>query len=152
MTTVLDCVRRIVSALHRGSRLAEKRVGMSSAQLFVLRALSQAPALSINELAQLTHTHQSSVSVVVRRLVEHGLVQRRKASGDARRLELKLTSRARAILRQAPDTAQQRLISSMGRMTAAQRRQLATLMQCLVRDLGAKPAAPAMFFEDSSAI
>ncbi len=62
---MLDAIRRIVQALRESSRAAEKRVGLSGAQLFVLQTLGESPGLSLNELAERTRTHQSSVSVVV---------------------------------------------------------------------------------------
>ena len=72
---VLDAMRRIVQALRESSRWAERHVGLSGAQLFVLQTLAETPGLSVNELAERTHTHQSSVSVVVSRLAAR-LVER----------------------------------------------------------------------------
>src|SRR4051794_8130303 len=66
---IMDAIRRIVRVLRVSSRAAEKQVGLSGAQLFVLHKLADTPALSLNELADRTRTHQSSVSVVVQRLV-----------------------------------------------------------------------------------
>src|SRR5665213_199086 len=70
---ILDSIRRIVRLLRVSSREAEREVGLSGAQLFVLRTLSEHKFLSVNELAERTHTHQSSVSVVVQVLVDKGL-------------------------------------------------------------------------------
>src|SRR3954469_8533224 len=86
---ILDAVRRIVRTLHESSRAAEKSLGLTGAQLFVLQKLADAPGLSLNALAAQTHTHQSSVSTVVSRLVERGLVLRPAAADDGRRLELR---------------------------------------------------------------
>jgi hypothetical protein len=69
----LDALRRIVQVLRESSRWAERHVGLSGAQLFVLQTLGEAPAASVNDLAGRTHTHQSTVSMVVARLVERGL-------------------------------------------------------------------------------
>ena len=68
----------------------------------MLQQLAAAPAKSVNELADRTYTHQSSVSVVVRRLVEQGLVARRRASDDGRRRELSLTAAGRRLVARAP--------------------------------------------------
>ena len=95
---VLDSVRRIVRALHESSRAAEKQVGVTGAQLFVLQKLAEAPGLSLNEIAARTHTHQSSVSTVVSRLVARGLVLRAPAAADARRLELRLSAEGRRVI------------------------------------------------------
>src|SRR5690348_13047106 len=92
---VLDSFRRIVRLLRLSSREAEREVGLSGAQLFVLQKLSEAKMLSVNDLAERTHTHQSSVSVVAQTLVDKGLVARARAADDARRLELTLTPAAK---------------------------------------------------------
>ena len=96
---VVDSVRRIVRALRESSREAERKVGISGAQLFVLQQLAGGPAQSVSDLAERTLTHQSSVSVVVQRLVSVGLVARRPSRSDRRRTELRLTSRGRHVLR-----------------------------------------------------
>lgn len=81
---VLDCIRRIVRALRLFDREAEKRVGLSGAQVFVLEKLADGGGASINELADRTHTHQSSVSVVVQKLVDRKLVRRSSSARDWR--------------------------------------------------------------------
>src|SRR3954463_2640556 len=113
---VLDAVRRIVRELHQSSRAAEKLVGVSAAQLFVLQKLAEFPGASMNELAARTHTHQSSVSTVVARLVERGLVLRAPAADDGRRLELRLAADGRRLVTRAPDAAQSRLIQAIERL------------------------------------
>jgi DNA-binding MarR family transcriptional regulator len=149
VSAVLDSIRRIVHALRVGSRAAEKMVGLTSAQLFVLYKLADGPTLSLNELADRTRTHQSSVSVVVQRLVDRGLVDRARSGGDARRIELHLTAAARRLLGDAPDTAQQRLIAAIERMTTASRKNLSQMLIHLTDELGSPDSAPMMFFEES---
>src|SRR5262249_5588713 len=88
---VLDSLRRIVRSFRVSARAVEGRLGISAAQLFVLHQLAESDASSIDELAARTLTHQSSVSVVVARLAERGLVVRRTARDDARRTEIALS-------------------------------------------------------------
>jgi DNA-binding MarR family transcriptional regulator len=145
---VLDSVRRIVRLLREGSRASEEQVGLSAAQLFVLQKLYGAPSLSLNELAARTLTHQSSVSVVVRRLVERGLVQRRPAPHDARRLELSLTKRGQALVGRAPGAAQDRVIAAVETLPARTQTALAASLEALVRALGVHDRAAPMFFVD----
>jgi DNA-binding MarR family transcriptional regulator len=145
---VLDAVRRIVHGLRESSRRAEKHVGLSGAQLFVLHKLAESPALSLNELAALTHTHQSSVSTVVARLEAAGLVRRAWSTADGRRLELSLTHKGRQLAERAPDMAQERLIAAIEAMPATRRRQLASGLTEVARALDSSAATPAMFFEE----
>src|SRR4051794_12131990 len=63
--SILNSMRRIVDILRVASRAAEKDVGLSGAQLWVLHKLAEGPVISLNELAERTCTHQTSVSVVV---------------------------------------------------------------------------------------
>jgi DNA-binding MarR family transcriptional regulator len=145
---VLDAVRRIVHALRESSRLAEKYVGLSGAQLFVLQKLAESPGASVNELAERTHTHQSSVSTVVARLVERGLVKRTTSRLDRRRVELTLAARGRALTEGAPDVAQERLIRAIDTLPAGRRRLLAETLGELAAALDVAGRVPAMFFED----
>jgi DNA-binding MarR family transcriptional regulator len=146
---VMDDLRRIVQHLRVSSRRAEQRLGISGAQLFVLSKLAAAwpKSLSVNELAEQTLTHQSSVSVVVARLVERGLVKRVRSSVDRRRLELTLTAAARKLLKKAPQAAQERLIAALASMSRGEQAQLAALMQRFVAALGGEETAPELFFE-----
>jgi DNA-binding MarR family transcriptional regulator len=148
---VLDSFRRIVQALRESSRRAEREVGLTGAQLFVLQKLTAAPAGSINELAARTQTHQSSVSAVAARLVRRGLVQRVRDAGDARRLGLALTPRGRRIAARTPDTAQHRLIRGVDRLPPGRRKLLASCLADLAREVYAVRRRPAMFFENAPA-
>ena len=102
---ILDSIRRIVQLLRESSREAEA-LGLSGAQLFVLRTAADSPGLSVGALAERTRTHQSSVSVVVARLVEQGLLERSTAPDDSRRAEVRLTPEGLQRIRSAPATAQ----------------------------------------------
>ena len=145
---VLDAFRRIVQAL-RGDR---GRATLSSAQLFALQRLAEHPGASINDLAALTFTHQSSVSVVVQRLVRQQLVAKITAPDDRRRHQLALRPEGRRLLRRAPAAVQQRLIAAVSGLPAADRRALARALGTLARSVAPPDMAahPPMFFEDAS--
>jgi len=145
---VVDGLRRIVRALHYSHRLAEQRWQVSAAQLLVLQRLAEAPTLSVSELADRTFTHQSTVSVVVTRLVDRGLVRRARADDDARRAELALTASGRALLQRAMSTAQGELIVALDEMTSAQLRAIAAGLHDIVDSLGVAGEPAGMFFED----
>src|SRR6185436_9241289 len=143
---VLDAIRRIVRALRESSRAAEGAVGIGAAQLFVLHRLAASPAL--NELAARTFTHQSSVSVVVSRLVERGLLTRTRGGGeDGRRISISVTPAGRALLAKAPSAAQERLVAGLALMGAAPRHELAALLGRLVDLMALPDRSPPMFFE-----
>lgn len=150
LNEVMDALRRVTQAIRLSSSAAQKSVGITGAQLFVLQELARSPVTSLTELVDRTLTDQSSVSVVVSRLVERGLVVRQRSQVDARKVELRLAARGRALLRRAPETAQARLIESLRSVSAQELSVTASVLSRLARQMGASRAKPVMFFEPSA--
>lgn len=145
---VLESIRSIVRALHISTRAAERVYGLSGAQLFVLQKLREDDGATINQLAERTLTHQSTVSVVVRRLAAHELVNRRTAKDDARKIEVFLTAAGRRLVERAPEAAQQRLIEVLEGLSTEKRTKLACLLGEVVIEAGFALTEPPLFFED----
>jgi len=146
---IMDGIRTVVRALRINTRAIEKQMGISLAQLWVLQILAERPADSLNELALATATHQSSVSVVVRRLVERELVTRTTANRDKRRVRIELTESGRSLLGKAPPTVQVSLVAGLRRMAPEARDQLARLMRDWLKATGIEVGtAPPMLMED----
>jgi len=143
---LLDAIRRIVQSLHESSRASQAAIGLSAAQLFVLRTLEQAEELTVNEVAARTFTHQSSVSVVVSRLEARRLVKRRVDRSDARRRVVTLTPAGRRMLRTAPEAAQERLVDAVLAMAPTARQATARTLARLA-DVMAARRRPRMFLE-----
>jgi DNA-binding MarR family transcriptional regulator len=131
LTHVIDSLRSIIRTLRISGREAEQKLGISSAQLFVLQALHEARELSINELADLTFTHQSSVSMVVARLADGRFVTRRSASQDGRKVVVSLTPAGRAVLKRSPDAGQAKLVKALGSLPRADLSALASNLDAL---------------------
>jgi DNA-binding MarR family transcriptional regulator len=113
-----------------------------------MQQIAEHPGASVNELASLTFTHQSSVSVVVQRLVEQRLVVRKTAPEDRRRQSLGLTAEGRRVLRRAPAAVQERLIAAISTLPAADRRALARSLERVARAIAPEDGEhPPMFFE-----
>jgi DNA-binding MarR family transcriptional regulator len=145
---ILDAVRHLVRELRLSHQEALRRVGLSAAQVFVLQSLEDGQPLSLGEVAKRTATDQSSVSVVVARLVKARLVNRRRSLRDGRRLELGLTPAGRALLRKAPPSlAQESLVQALEKLPSGERHSLARLLGRVVVAMGAGKRAPRMFFE-----
>ncbi len=150
MRVVMDSLRRIVRELRLSASSAERGAGISSAQLFVLQALAEEPASSLSDLTERTLTDQSSVSVVVKRLVDRKLVARRGSELDARRVELSLTARGRKVIARVPDPTQARLLGALGRLSPLDLARLTTGLLAVVRQMGLEEASPRMFFEEDA--
>jgi len=144
----MDQFRRIVHAL-RSSHRAAGHLNLTGAQLFVLNVLGGAGRpLSVTDIAERTQTDQSTVSVVVSRLVERGLVSRKQSTEDTRRVELSLTARGRALQKKAPATVgQQRLTASLEQLSPRDARTLLKLLDRLVEDMQIADEPVEMLFD-----
>jgi DNA-binding MarR family transcriptional regulator len=149
----MNAIRRIVRALRISSRAAEKALGVSGAQLFVLQQLAEGAAKSdaapsIAQLADLTATDPSSVSVVVSRLVSRGLAARRSSKADARRAEVMITPAGRALLETAPQVVQHRMVEALVRLPPSRRQEMIVGLETVVAAMGVADQAASMFFEE----
>jgi DNA-binding MarR family transcriptional regulator len=132
---ILSSIRRLVRALRLEDRQSTGRYGLTGAQICVLHALQASDGISLNELSERIATDQSSASVVVQRLVESGLVSRTARADDRRHVELRLTQRGRAVVRDAPSPAQQKIADIVEVMAPPDRRKFAKLLESFVDEL-----------------
>jgi len=144
----LDAFRRIIQTLRQSSRDVERRVGLSAAQLFALQQLATMSGASVGDLAASTFTHQSSVSVVVQRLVDRKLVAKVTSPDDRRRVRLAVTDAGRALLRRSPEPVQDRLISGIAALPLGQRHAFVHALTMLADAVAGGTAPPPMLFED----
>jgi DNA-binding MarR family transcriptional regulator len=141
---IMDSLRRIVQALRRASTQYE---GLTSAQTFVLRMIASREGASVNDVAALTHTHQSTASEMIARLEASGLLERRIAADDRRRVELYLTEAGRSAIRNQTRTPQENLIEALATMQDGKRTALAEGLRALTHAAGLDEAIPPLFFE-----
>lgn len=145
---VMDGIRRVVQALRAmGETTTQAGAKVTPAQLFVLRQIGARPGLSLSELAGQTLTRESSVSEVVTRLARRGLVERRTATPDRRRLLLTLTPAGEHLIATASDTVQERLVAGLRALPDDTRRALADGLEAWLETSGLRDAPTPMFFE-----
>jgi len=147
MADAMDAIRRMVRALRVTDDASEATLGVSGAQLFVLRALEKAGATTTGELARRTATAQSTVSEVVTRLVARGLVTRRRSTSDRRRTVIALSEAGRELLTRAPETVQERMLAGFQQLAPEQQRRTAEGLAEWLRASGLGDLAATMFFE-----
>lgn len=143
----LELIRVLIDGLSRSARTLERQTGITNAQLFLLQQLAERDGLSVNELAERAGTHQSTVSLVVSRLVRAKLVRKTRSSTDARRTVLTLTSAAVRLLRNAPVPPATTLLRAVQQLSNGQAQSLATSLRALVDALGLPDRAAPLLFE-----
>lgn len=132
----MNAIRSLVRALRIDARAIEDSTGISLAQLVVLEKLCAAPARSIVELASRTATHSSSVSVVVKRLVDRGFVERSREGPDRRQVQFAVTEAGREFVRNAPRTVESYLADALKGFDPLDAARLASLLERWVGNAG----------------
>jgi DNA-binding MarR family transcriptional regulator len=134
-----DAIQSLIQSLRGSVGGNDRELRISGAQLLILQELAERPAQSVNELASNTHTHQSSVSMVVRRLVDKNLVRRTTFHSDARRVSLSLTAAGKAVVRRAPETSRTRLIAGLESFSRSEIRALADYLETIAKRVAKPP-------------
>jgi DNA-binding MarR family transcriptional regulator len=99
-------------------------------------------------LADALVVNQSSISALVDRLVRRGLVRRIRGRDDRRIVQVALTGRGRALVVDAPEAAQGRLLHALEEMRASDVRRIRRAMDQLVDAMEATDVKARFFFSD----
>lgn len=91
-------------ALQGMSRQMERTLGVSGPQRLVLREVGRRPDLPPGELAELLGVHPSTITGLVDRLVDRGLMHRVRRADDRRSSHLRLSPTGEALLHQDAPT------------------------------------------------
>jgi len=103
---ILKSLRIIFRSIQAHSRIVEKESGVSSAQLWMLWEIFNAPGMKVTELAAALSIHQSTCSNILDKLQQKGLIRRDRSGPDQRVVHLHLTEKGTKLLAQAPRPAQ----------------------------------------------
>ncbi len=145
---ILDCLRRIVQALRQSSSESERAFGLNGAQAWVLRAIADHQGASVNTIAALTFTHQSTVSEIVAKLEAKGMVSRTRSTEDGRKVELRLTEDGARAVGQGLRSGNEMLMAAVQGLPPETAAQLAMGLTTLADAAGVADKPARMFFED----
>jgi DNA-binding MarR family transcriptional regulator len=93
----MRCLWRLNHGLERLSRRMEATWGVTAQQRLIIRCVGKFPGMTASQLARQFHVDAGTVSTALTRLERKGLLQRRRAERDRRRLTLGLTAAGRAV-------------------------------------------------------
>lgn len=132
-----------VHLLHRAGQCADEMFALSLTtgsltprQFAVLKAVEGSIEPSQTTLVEMTGIDRSTVADIVRRLVERGLLQRRRTRQDARMYALRLTVKGQAAIRQAEPAAQTTDEKLLSALAPAERRAFIDALARIVTTIG----------------
>ena len=103
---VLINLRRIIRATDLYSRRLSKEVGLTAPQLLILQSIRALGAVSISKLSNEVSLSQGTVTTIIDRLENRGLVTRHRSTQDKRVVHATLTQDGEAMVKEAPTPLQ----------------------------------------------
>lgn len=103
---LLIALRRINKATDRGAKRLAKETGLTTPQLLVMQAISDAASLTVSDIAREINLTQATTTSIVNGLVRKGLLEKRRDVTDKRRVFVSPTQAGRQLIRDAPKTLQ----------------------------------------------
>lgn len=112
----LQRVWELVHALDVRSKRMAQTIGVTGPQRLVIRVVGQKPAQTASEIAQMLGKHPSTLTGVLARLEERGLLAREIDPADRRRARFTLTPAGKAIDRERKGTVEAATRRALARM------------------------------------
>jgi len=106
--------------LQRRSKRMEVEIGVTGMQRVVIRLIGRFPNVTAGRLAELVHVHPSTLTGVLKRLVEHGFVERERDRTDARVARFALTPEGATIDGSQAGTVEAAVRRAMARLEPEQ--------------------------------
>jgi DNA-binding MarR family transcriptional regulator len=96
----------LTHSLQRMSKRMESTLGVTGPQRLALRMIGRAPGISAGRVSEALRLHPSTLTGILRRLEERGLVRRKPDPADGRRALFELTPTGRKLDEQRSQTVE----------------------------------------------
>ena len=111
-TQVLTAMRRLIRATDLDSKRLARQTNLSTSQLLVLELLAEGSEQTVGSIGEQVGLAQATVTNMVDRLEERGLVSRVRSDEDRRQVRVTLTEAGRELRDQAPTALQTRFLAN----------------------------------------
>lgn len=143
---VIAALRRITRAIDLHSRLLLKRCGLTSPQLAALHAVGRLQPVTVGALARSIHLGHATVTGILTRMEDRGLVVRTRDTHDRRSVLVELTSEGNKIVEDAPPPLQEHFHQELSRLHEWERTMILATLQRIASMMDAEQieAAPVL--------
>jgi MarR family transcriptional regulator, organic hydroperoxide resistance regulator len=130
---------QLLWAVDHGLRSLSKRmqssIGITGPQRLCLRLLGRTPGVAPSELAAALHIDRGTLTGILDRLVQRGLVRRKPDPSDGRRMQLELTAAGRRHDRESSGTVEAAVRRSLSSLAPARVSAARDVLEALSREL-----------------
>lgn len=102
LNAALVAMRRILRATDIHAKRLSRATNLKTSQLLVIQTIDETGEMTVGEIAAKVNLAQASVTAIIDRLQESGLLMRQRGDTDKRKVYVQLTDEGRAVLDRAP--------------------------------------------------
>ena len=113
---VLVSLRRIMRATDMHAKSLARETGLTTSQFLVLLSIGEAGELTIGGIARQVNLSQATVTSIVDRLADAGMLARQRGDDDKRKVFVRLTQAGIDLLERTPSGLQERFAQRFGRL------------------------------------
>lgn len=122
---IIYAIRRLIQAGELYTKELNKVYNVSAAQLNCLLALHENGPLPPSQIARYIMVNSSTVTGIIDRLEDKGLVKRMRTSPDRRVVTIELTETGEVLAENAPPPIQQKIFNGLNELSERQINQIA---------------------------
>lgn len=135
---VIHLMRRLRQAGERYTKELSKKFSVSAPQVACLLALLDNGPVSPSQIAKLIMVESSTVTGIIDRLEQKGLVTRTRVSPDRRVITVELTDSGRRLAENAPPPIQQKIVKGLRKVNEDERAQIIATLTRLTEMIDAE--------------
>jgi len=125
----------IENRLQSSSKRMGATLGVTGPQRLALRLVSHFPGISPKEVAHLLQLHPSTITGVLQRLVDKGLLSRERHATDGRRAQLRVRPAAAKFTRKTTHTVEAAVARALARMPKSSVRHARAVLSAIIDEL-----------------
>ena len=142
---VMIALRKIIQAIDINSKKLVKRVGLTGPQLVILQEISSLGEVTAGEIARAVSLSQATVTGVLDRMENRGLLARQRCDHDKRRIMVRITESGKQVLKDAPPLMQEAFVERFSSLQEWEQSMILSSIQRLVSIMDAKAIQAAPF-------
>ena len=128
---IVAAVRRLVRAVDMHSRWLVEEYGLTGPQLATLKEAARLGPVSVTVLAKAAHISKPTMTGILDRLEQGGLIERQRASEDRRSITICLTEAGTALVGRIPSLLHERFRQRLNRLEEWEQTSLLAALQRL---------------------
>lgn len=135
---ILIALRRIVRAIDLHSRRLAQEFNLTGPQVVLIRELVRRGEIHAAELAKNISLSHATVTDILNRLEKRGLISRTRSQIDRRRILVRPTAQALALVEQSPPLLQERFSQQLEKLQEWELTQILSVLQRVALMMDAK--------------